>query len=176
MGAMSRGGGQGLTLGLNVLQVLQNELQARETNKTGLGIGSRLLNIEARIKNTEAVSRNSRVWRLHHSLAPVSSSFVRYNNRDKQKSRDRDRRRSVTDLGSFTGLDRRDKRDPEKETMEEVWEVHKWFPETVEEFKELQYWRESASSLHWQYTDLLACSEQGVVPPRVLPHQGLQLR
>ena|SRR5271155_5171303 len=49
-------------IGLNLFQILQNELLSRETSRGNLSLGLRFASIVERQKNTSAVSHNSRVW------------------------------------------------------------------------------------------------------------------
>ncbi|KAK3079981.1 hypothetical protein LTS18_003447, partial [Coniosporium uncinatum] len=122
-----------ISLGLNVLQVLQNELQSRETSKTGLGLGSRFQNVEERLKNLDAVSRNSRVWRPQHSVAPIAAPVKKPISRK--------------DWEWNNGVSRKDGRkrgekhmlNPTADMQEFEWKVHEFFPRTVGEFQALRH-------------------------------------
>lgn len=128
-------------LGLNVYQVIQNELLAREGNRSTLGIGFRLAIIETKINNAEAISRNGRVWKLHHSITPVKALTPQARRAAKAQERR---------LLRLQGGDKhKDPKDPTKLIREEeVWEVCDGFPRTVLEFKELQFARESVLCNH----------------------------
>ena len=69
----------GTSLGLAVLQIVQNELQSREILEGHIGSGIRLRNIEARHQNAEAIARNGRVWKSHHRLEAISTLQRRKN-------------------------------------------------------------------------------------------------
>lgn len=119
-------------LGLNVYQVIQNELITREGNRQTLGIGFRLSIIETKVDNCEAISRNGKVWKLHHALSPVKAltpaarRAAKAQERKLLRQKDRD--------------PHRDTKDPTKLMREEeIWEVCGWFPRTLLEFKELQF-------------------------------------
>lgn len=126
-------------LGLNIYQVIQNELITREGNRQTLGIGFRLAIIETKIDNAEAANRNGRIWKLHHSIAPIKG--LTPSARKAAKAQERKLLRQQ-------GADRhRDTKDPTKLIRdEEVWDVCEWFPRTLLEFKELQFSRKSAIS------------------------------
>lgn len=125
-------------LGLNIFQVVQNELLSREGSRSTLGLGFRLAVLEERLKNHESKSKNSLVWRPHHAIAPISSLTP-----ESKRLADAERRR----LLSRRGAKAIDDKDP---TMlprhEESWEVHPDFPKTVMEFKELQFHRKKRPS------------------------------
>lgn len=127
-------------LGLNVFQVIQNELLSREGTRSTLGIGFRLSIIEERIKNHEAKSKNGLVWKPHHSIMPISA--VTPEARDMVESQ----RRKLLERKGARPL--KDDKDP---TMmirdDETWLVHRDFPRTVLEFKELQFHPEWVRSL-----------------------------
>jgi hypothetical protein len=122
-------------LGLNVFQVIQNELISREGTRSTIGLGARLTVIEERLKNSEAFAKNSQLWRLHHAIHSISA--ITPETRLKiEKERER--------LLSRKGANReKDEKDP---TMlprhQELWEIHKHFPKTILDFKQLQYHRE----------------------------------
>lgn len=125
-------------LGLNVFQVLQNELISREGSRSTIGLGARLTVIEERLKNNEAFAKNSSIWKLHHAVHSISAVTPEAKWKV-QKDRER--------LMSRKGADKeKDEKDP---TMlprhQELWEIHKHFPKTVLEFKQLQFHRELLS-------------------------------
>jgi len=122
-------------LGLNIYQVIQNELITREGNRSTLGLGFRLAIIETKIHNVENIARNGRIWRLHHSISPVRA--LTPESRRATKAREKK-------LLSMKGTDKhKDPKDPTKLIREEeVWDVAEWFPRTLLEFKELQFSRE----------------------------------
>ena len=122
-------------LGLNIYQVIQNELITREGNRSTLGLGFRLSIIEIKIHNAEAVARNGRIWKLHHSIMPVKG--LTPESRRAAKAREEK-------LLRMQGTDKhKDPKDPTKLIRdEEIWEVCEWFPRTLLEFKELQSSRE----------------------------------
>ncbi|KIW18156.1 hypothetical protein PV08_02444 [Exophiala spinifera] len=126
-------------LGLNIFQVVQNELLSREGSRSTLGLGFRLAVLEERLKNHESKSKNSLVWRPHHAVAPISSLTP-----ESKRLVDAERRR----LLSRKGARAIDDKDP---TMlprhEESWEVHPDFPRTVLEFKQLQFHPDRVRSL-----------------------------
>jgi hypothetical protein len=77
---------------------------------------------------------NSSLWRLHHAIRPISC-VTPESRRLVEKERER--------LLNRRGADKmKDDKDP---TMlprhQEHWVVHKWFPLTVLEFKQLQFYR-----------------------------------
>ena len=120
--------------GLNVFQVIQNELLSREGTRSTIGLGFRLLVIEERIKNAEACARNGQLWRLHHAVKEVTALTPAARRRmDAQREKLLNRKDANK---------RKDDKDP---TMlprdEEIWEVHKYFPRSLLEFKRLQYHR-----------------------------------
>lgn len=119
-------------LGLNVYQVIQNELISREGNRQSLGVGFRLSILETKIQNIEATNHNSRIWKLHHSMSPIRAltpsarRAAAAQERKLLRQKDRDAHK--------------DPKDPTKLIRdEEVWEVAEWFPRTLLEFKELQF-------------------------------------
>ena len=121
-------------LGLNVFQVIQNELLSRENNRSTLGTGFRLAILEVKIENDSAASANGRVWKMNHSIRRIKALTPEARSRSEaQRSR----------LMKVRGGDRaRDDKDPTKLIRdEEVWEVHPNFPKTVSAFKELQFYR-----------------------------------
>ncbi len=121
-------------LGLNVFQVIQNELLSREGTRSTVGIGFRLSIIEERVKNAEACARNGQVWRLNHSVKELTALTPLARRRIEQH---REKLLSRKDANKH-----KDDKDP---TMmprdEEVWEVHKYFPRSILEFKRLQFHR-----------------------------------
>ena len=120
-----------MDLGLNVFQIIQNELITREGNRSTLGIGFRLNIIEERAKNSEPCARNGQVWKLHHAIRPVTALTL-----EAREAIDKERQRLLTRHGAKD----KDDKDPTKLIRkEEVWEVHHHFPKTVLQFKELQY-------------------------------------
>lgn len=121
-------------IGLNVFQIIQNELLSREGSRSTLGVGFRLSIIETKINNTQAADRNGRVWKLHHSLASIKALTPKARRAAKAQERK---------LLKQEGVDgHRDTKDPTKLVRDaEVWEVNEWFPRTVLEFKELQFSR-----------------------------------
>jgi hypothetical protein len=113
-------------IGLNLFQILQNELLSRETSRGNIGLGSRFASITERQKNASAVSHNSRVWRPNHALAPVSA-LMRECTVHKRKEKQTENAKTSCD--------------PTQNLKEEVWEVHGAFPRTVKEFKQLRFHR-----------------------------------
>ena len=116
-----------MDLGLNVFQVLQNELISREGTRSTVGLGSRLTVLEERLKNNEAFAKNGQAWRLHHAIHAISSVTPEARlTIMKEKERLMNRR----------GANReKDEKDP---TMlprhQELWDIHKHFPRTILEF------------------------------------------
>lgn len=128
-------------LGLNVFQVIQNELITREGNRSTLGLGFRLAIIEDRLRNQEARSKNGLVWRPYHAVAPITAPTPDARARvEAQKKRLMERK------------DAKPSKDDKDPTMhmrdDELWEVHRDFPRTVLEFKELQFHRTYVSPRH----------------------------
>lgn len=121
-------------LGLNIYQIVQNELITREGNRSTLGIGFRLAVIETKIHNAENIARNGRIWKLHHSISPIR--YLTPESRRAVKAREKK-------LVNLHGADKhKDTKDPTKLIREEeVWDVAQWFPRTLLEFKELQFSR-----------------------------------
>lgn len=121
-------------IGLNVFQVIQNELLSREGTRSTLGIGFRLAIIEERIKNHEAKTKNGLVWKPYHSLVPVSALTP-----ETREAVESAKRKLLERKGAKPA---KDDKDP---TMlmrdEELWLVHRDFPRSVLEFKELQFHR-----------------------------------
>ena len=121
-----------MDLGLNVFQVVQNELLSREGMRSTVGLGFRLQIIEERIKNVEACARNGQLWRLNHAVKEVSALTPSARRRIEQS---REKLLNRKDANKH-----KDDKDP---TMmprdEEIWEVHKHFPRSVLEFKSLQF-------------------------------------
>jgi ribonuclease D len=127
-------------LGLNIFQVLQNELITREGNRSTLGLGFRLAIIEDRLKNHEARSKNGLIWRPYHAIAPISAPTPRS--------------RAVVEAQKKRLLERKGAiptKDDKSPTMhvrdDELWEVHRDYPRTVLEFKQLQFQRRSSPRL-----------------------------
>lgn len=121
-------------LGLNVFQVIQNELLSREGTRSTLGIGFRLAIIEERLKNHDAKTKNGLVWKPLHTLSPISALTP-----EAREASETQRRRLLERKGAHPF---KDDKDP---TMlirdDEQWLVHRDFPRTVLEFKELQFHR-----------------------------------
>lgn len=120
--------------GLNIFQILQNELITREGNRSTLGLGSRLAIIEERLKNQEARSKNGLIWRPHHTIAQVTAPTPQA--------------RAIVEAQKKRLLDRKgahptkDDKDPTMHMRDdELWDVHRHFPRTVRDFKELQFHR-----------------------------------
>jgi len=121
-------------IGMNLYQIVQNELITREGNRSTLGIGFRLAIIETKIHNAENIARNGRIWKLHHSISPIR--YLTPESRRKVKATEKR-------LVNLRNADKhKDPKDPTKLIREEeVWDVSKWFPRTLLEFKELQFSR-----------------------------------
>jgi hypothetical protein len=123
-------------LGLNVFQVIQNELLSREGSRSTVGLGFRLQIIEERVKNAEACAKNGQLWRMNHAIKPITALTPRARKRLEQQ---REKLLSRKDANKH-----KDDKDP---TMmprdEEVWEVHKHFPRFILDFKQLQFHRKS---------------------------------
>lgn len=121
-------------LGLNIFQVIQNELITREGNRSTLGLGFRLAIIEDRVKNQEARTKNNLVWRQNHVILPITAPTP--------KSRaiiEAQRKRLLDRQGANVT---KDDKDPTMHIRDdELWEIHRHFPKTVLEFKELQFHR-----------------------------------
>lgn len=119
-------------LGLNVYQVIQNELLAREGDRQTLGLGFRLAIIEYKVENAECIARNGRIWKLNHAVSPVkcltpaARRATKAQERKLLRQRDRDPHKDLKDPTKFM----REK---------EVWEVCELFPRTLLDFKELQF-------------------------------------
>ncbi|KIX08995.1 uncharacterized protein Z518_00073 [Rhinocladiella mackenziei CBS 650.93] len=127
-----------MEFGLNVFQVIQNELLSREGNRSTLGLGFRLAIIEERIKNHEAKTKNSHIWRPYHAIAPISALTP-----EAKAIVDGQKKRLLARRGANPT---KDDKDPTKHMRdEELWEVHPDFPRTVLEFKELQFHRKFVS-------------------------------
>ncbi|KIW92779.1 uncharacterized protein Z519_06628 [Cladophialophora bantiana CBS 173.52] len=119
-------------LGLNIFQVIQNELIQREGNRSTLGLGSRLSVLENRLKNQEARTKNGLVWRLHHTIAPIFASTP-----ETRALVEAQRKRLLERKGAKPT---KDEKDPTMHVRDdELWEVHRHFPRTVLEFKKLQF-------------------------------------
>ena len=120
-------------IGLNVFQVIQNELIQREGTRSTLGLGYRLSVIEERVRNAEACARNGQIWRPNHAIHGISALTPEAKSRQ-EKAHDK--------LMNRRGANKKDTQDPTKNVRdEEIWEVHRWFPRTVYDFKQLQYHR-----------------------------------
>lgn len=119
-------------IGLNVYQVIQNELLSREGDRQTLGLGFRLAIIEYKVENAENIARNGRIWKLNHGISPVkcltpeARRATRAQERKLLRQKDRDPHRDPKDPTKFM----RDK---------EIWEVCDLFPRTLLDFKELQF-------------------------------------
>ncbi|KAJ9604661.1 hypothetical protein H2200_010775 [Cladophialophora chaetospira] len=118
--------------GLNIFQIIQNELITREGNRSTLGLGFRLAIIEDRLKNQEARSKNNLIWRPHHAIAPITAPTPQA--------------RAIVEAQKKRLLDRKganiakDDKDPTMHMRDdELWDIHRDFPRTVLEFKELQF-------------------------------------
>lgn len=127
-------------LGLNIFQVIQNELLSREGTRSTLGIGFRLSIIEERLKNHEAKTKNGLVWKPVHALVPISALTP-----EAREASESQRKKLLERRGARPS---KDDKDP---TMlirdDELWMVHRDFPRTVLEFKELQFHPEWVRSL-----------------------------
>ncbi|ETI24275.1 hypothetical protein G647_03644 [Cladophialophora carrionii CBS 160.54] len=126
--------------GLNIFQILQNELITREGNRSTLGLGFRLAIIEDRLKNQEARTKNGLIWRPYHTVAPILAPTPRARAIvEAQKKRLLERKGAIPT---------RDDKDPTMHMRdEELWEVHRDYPRTVLEFKQLQFHRGSCPPL-----------------------------
>jgi len=126
------GHGNMADLGLNIYQIIQNELITREGNRSTLGVGFRLAIIETKIHNAESIARNGRIWKLHHSISPIR--YLTPESRRAAKAKEKK-------FLSMKNVDlHKDSKDPTKLMRdEEVWDVSKWFPRTLLEFKQLQF-------------------------------------
>ena len=124
-------------LGLNVFQVIQNELITREASRSTLGTGFRLAIIEERIKNAEAINRNGQVWRLNHAVHRVTC-LTPGSRRKAEQQKEKLMSRRDAKQG-------KDDKDPTMMVRDvEDWECHDYFPKTVFQFKQLQTHRESS--------------------------------
>ena len=126
--------------GLNVFQIIQNELLSREGTRSAIGLGARLTVLEERSKNSEAFAKNGLVWKLHHAVHLISAITP-----DKRLEIEKERQKLLSRKGANK---EKDEKDP---TMlprhQELWEIHKHFPRNVLEFKQLQFHRELIQSL-----------------------------
>ncbi|EXJ69801.1 uncharacterized protein A1O5_06872 [Cladophialophora psammophila CBS 110553] len=121
-------------LGLNIFQVIQNELIQREGNRSTLGLGSHLSILENRLKNQEAKTKNGLVWRPHHTIAPIFAPTP-----ETRAIVEAQRKRLLERKGAKLT---KDDKDPTMHVRDdELWEVHRHFPRTVLEFKELRFHR-----------------------------------
>ena len=121
-------------LGLNVFQVIQNELIQREGTRSTVGLGSRLTILEEHLKNSEAFAKNGLIWKLNHTVHAIASVTP-----EARLKIEKEREKLMTRKGANL---EKDQKDP---TMlprhQEVWEIHRHFPKTVLEFKQLQFHR-----------------------------------
>ena len=119
-------------IGLNIYQIIQNQLQSKESDRQSLGLGSRLSIIEVKLDNSAALGHNNLISRPHHSIKPLKC-MTPESRRDADNARRRLLRQNNRDPH----------RDPKDPTIfvrdEEVWEVAPHFPRTVLAFKELQF-------------------------------------
>ena len=121
-----------MELGLNVYQVIQNELITREGSRQSIGLGFRLAILEAKADNAKGEARNSRIWKLNHAISPIkaftpeSRRALKAQERKLLNQKDRNKHRDTKDPTMFT-------RDCE------IWDICEWFPRTLLEFKELQF-------------------------------------
>lgn len=152
-------------LGLNIYQVIQNELITREGNRQSIGLGFRLAIIEHKVENAEAAARNGRIWKLHHSISPIKGLTPEARRAAKAKERKLLRQEG-----------RNHHKDPKDPTMltreEEIWEVAEWFPRTLLEFKELQFSPSRIRGLMEFYNVLAYKSDQSVID--IHPEDGLK--
>ncbi|KIX99372.1 uncharacterized protein Z520_04948 [Fonsecaea multimorphosa CBS 102226] len=119
-------------LGLNIFQVIQNELIQREGNRSTLGLGSRLSILEDRLKNQEARNKNGLIWRPYHAIAPISAPTP-----EARATVEAQRKRLLERKGANPT---KDNKNPTMHVRDdEFWLVHRHFPRTVVEFKELQF-------------------------------------
>jgi hypothetical protein len=121
-------------LGLNVFQVIQNELISREGTRSTIGLGARLTVLEERLKNNEAFMKNGLIWKLNHAVHYISAVTP-----ESRMKIEEERRKLMSRRGANK---EKDEKDP---TMlprhQELWEIHKNFPRTILEFKQLQFHR-----------------------------------
>jgi hypothetical protein len=134
-------------LGLNVFQVIQNELISREGNRGTLGLGSRLAILEERMLNSEAINRNGKIWKLNHAVSPITSLTPAAREKSEQaRSALLNRRGAKKD---------KDDKDPAMlPRSDEIWEVHTNFPRSLGDFKELQFHRKNETCLVEAYLTL----------------------
>jgi hypothetical protein len=129
-------------LGLNVFQVIQNELISREGTRSTIGLGARLTVLEERLRNNEAFTKNGLIWRLNHAVHLISA--VTPESRIKIEE---ERRKLMSRRGANK---EKDEKDP---TMlprhQELWGIHKNFPRTILEFKQLQFHRKHSPTACW---------------------------
>ncbi|KAK5088121.1 hypothetical protein LTS08_004820 [Lithohypha guttulata] len=119
-------------IGLNVYQVIQNELLAREGDRQSLGLGFRLAIIEIKITNCENTARNGRIWKLNHAISPLKALTP-----DARRAAKAQERKLLRQRGRDS---HRDPKDPTKLIRdEEIWEIAEFFPRTLLDFKELQF-------------------------------------
>ncbi|OQV10239.1 hypothetical protein CLAIMM_14267 [Cladophialophora immunda] len=119
-------------LGLNIFQVIQNELIQREGNRSTLGLGFRLSILEDRLKNQEARTKNGLIWRPYHAIAPISAPTP-----EARAAVEAQRKRLLERKGAKPT---KDDKDPTMHVRDdELWKVHRHFPRTVVEFKELRF-------------------------------------
>ncbi|OAP57686.1 hypothetical protein AYL99_08424 [Fonsecaea erecta] len=119
-------------LGLNIFQVIQNELIQREGNRSTLGLGFRLSIIEDRLKNQDARIKNGLIWRPYHAIAPISAPTP-----EARAIVEAQRKRLLERKGAKPT---KDDKDPTMHVRDdELWAVHRHFPKTVVGFKELRF-------------------------------------
>lgn len=152
-------------LGLNIYQVIQNELITREGARQSIGIGFRLAIIEHKVENAEATTRNGRIWKLHHAISPVRALTPEARRAAKAKERKLLRQEG-----------RNHHKDPKDPTLltreEEVWEVAEWYPRTLLEFKELQFSPNRVRELMDFYNVVAYTPDQRVIS--IHPDDGLR--
>ena len=131
-----------LDLGLNLFQILQNQLITREGNRSTLGLGYRLHILEVNLQNLSAKSQNARVWMPYHAVAPITGMTPASR---EQMLREHSRLLSHDRKGSKGD---KDLRDPSKNLRElEEWKVCDGFPRTVGDFIALRHERKSGRSV-----------------------------
>ena len=148
--------------GLSIFQTIQNELITREGNRSTLGLGFRLAIIEEKLKNHDAKGKNGLVWRHHHAIAPIAAVSP-----EGRALIEAQRKRLLQRKGAKPTKDDKDPtmlpRDDELwevslsrsldqccwvigcsdsyNSMLTMYKVHRHYPRTVLEFKELQFHR-----------------------------------
>lgn len=156
-----------MDLGLNVFQVLQNELITREGSRQSLGLGFRLAIIEERQRNAEAIGRNGQAWRLNHALHRVSACTP-----ESRRKVEAHREKLLSRRDARKGKDDKDPTMMPRD--EEAWEHHFHFPKTVLEFKELQFYRKSTSLIAAPHAERSSQTYQ--TSSRILRYQSLSTR